>query len=139
MPFNKKIESSWIEKKIDKNCIAFAEEFGEYLSGKNMRDDRNVKPLTSSQIRIFFGEIKRIQLKGFDKEKSAFLLIRPKLAYAEARAKGTNIKSKPLLTDFRRVIEQAHLAVGDSEENFTRFVAFLEAILAYHKAYGGRN
>jgi CRISPR-associated protein Csm2 len=128
----------WITKCIDENTINFTSELGQYLAnniyinGKEIRDTA----LTTSQIRNFFGEIKRIQAKGFEKEKSAFLLLRPKLAYAEARV--TSKKRESKIKDFRQNIEKAHLQVVN-ETHFQNFVNFFEAILAYHKAAGGRD
>lgn len=109
-------------------------------SVKHICDLQNGRPgrmaLTTSQIRNFFGEVKRIQAKKYDNDKSAFLLIRPKLAYAEARAIQKGGKSR--ITDFRQVIERAHGAVSNQTQ-FQNFVDFLEATLAFHKFYGGRD
>ena len=78
-------------------------------------------------------------------------MVRPKLAYAEARATAKNPRNR--ISDFRGVMDKAHSAVYDNmdqstsedrlklvlEARFQRFVDFFEAILAYHKAYGGRD
>jgi CRISPR type III-A-associated protein Csm2 len=62
------------------------------------------------------------------------LLLRPKIAYAEARVLSKTQNSR--IQDFRKIMEKAHLAVSD-EKHFQNFVDFLEATLAYHKFYGG--
>ena len=86
--------------------------------------------LTSSQIRNIFGEVRRIQMSQSFKDK--LILLKPKLAYAAARADELGAYL------FRDVMTMAIDEVGDSEEKFQRFVDFFEAILAYHRAAGGR-
>ena len=41
--------------------------------------------LTNSKIRSIYGEIKRIQMGEFEKEKTSFYLLKPKVAYALGR------------------------------------------------------
>lgn len=91
--------------------------------------------MTTSQIRNFFGEVRRIQLKGYDENKSSFLLLRPKLAYAKARVIQKNKTSR--ITKFFEIFDTAHPKVT-TKESFQNYVDFLEAVLAYHKFYGGQ-
>lgn len=130
----------WILKEINEDTVWYAEKFGEYLCDKQPDNRLGRAAMTTSQIRNVFGEVKRIQAKvqakEFSTEKSAFLLLRPKIAYAEARVKAKSGKSK--IEEFRWVMEQAHAAVSDIEQ-FQNFVDFFEATLAYHKAAGGRD
>ena len=134
------LEKKWITTGITTEAIRFAEEFGKYLAG-DPRDSRAPK-LTTSQIRNFFGEVRRIQMQPLaqDRSRTDFLLLQPKLAYAAARAKNEGA------TAFRREMQKALEAVdinaaGDSEQaiekRFRNFCDLLEAILAYHKANGG--
>jgi CRISPR type III-A-associated protein Csm2 len=58
------------------------------------------------------------------------------LAYAEARVKSKTANSR--IEDFRKVMEKAHVSVQNSTQ-FQNFVDFLEAVLAYHKAAGGKD
>lgn len=135
MNFKDEFKPAWIVGMLDNAAVDFAQRFGEHLCDlQNGRLGRMA--LTTNQIRNFFGEVKRIQAKTYEKEKSAFLLIRPKLAYAEARALQKSGKSR--ITDFRQVMERAHAAVNN-EQQFQNFVDFLEAVLAFHKFYGGRD
>jgi CRISPR-associated protein Csm2 len=129
-------KTEWISHALDDKAIAFAEQFGEDLTSKVKKEKER---LTTNQIRNFFGEVRRIQLKGVLAEKTAFLLLRPKLAYAAKRA------DNPSAEDFKQVMEQAHIVVMQAENNdaefekrFKNYIDFLEAILAYHKAYGGK-
>jgi len=133
-----------IKNGITKECVDFADDFGKHLCALDDRGRPSRDALTTNQIRNFFSEVKRIQQNKItnQEEQSAFLLIRPKLAYAEARTSERSHKSR--IKDFRKVIELAHQAVDIKQEDptkmeqeFNNFVDFLEAILAYHKSYGG--
>lgn len=142
MAFNiEKFKPDWINGTVpfDNDTIQFAQDFGAHLC--DLQGDRiGREALTTSQIRNFFGEVRRIQSKiqqsGFTNNRTAFLLIRPKLAYAEAKVKSKQGKSR--IEDFRKVMENAHKAVV-KDSDFQRFVDFLEAVLAFHKFYGGRD
>lgn len=135
--FNK----DWITKGLTDAAVRFAEEFGKYLcnpfqDAKTQQWKAGSNAMTTSQIRNIYGEIKRIQAKGFNKEKSSFLLLRPKLAYAEARVLQKSRESR--ISDFRQIVEKAHQQVTD-DKHYQNFVDFFEATLAYHKFYGGRD
>lgn len=144
MAFKKEnFRKEWIAAEtLGDDAIPFAQEFGEYLCDLQQgRPGREA--MTTSQIRNFFGEVRRIQAKvqvdgekGFEKNKTAFMLLRPKLAYAQARVVSKLGRSR--VTSFREVIDEAHMAVK-TKEHFQNFVDFLEATLAYHKFYGGRD
>ncbi len=129
LDFPGRFEKRWITNGIDSSGIEFAESFGKFLQEAKF---------TTSQIRSVFGEVKRIQLKGFDKEQErrSFLLLRPKVAYAAKRAENKGA------TAFQQVIDQAIKTVAveepDSDRRFVNFCHLFEAILAYHKANGGR-
>lgn len=86
--------------------------------------------LTTSQIRNVFGLVKRMEINGFDAQE--FILLKPKLAYAAARANTDGTHA------FAEVLTRAIEAVDEDEKKFARFVDFFEAILAYHKAAGGK-
>jgi CRISPR-associated protein Csm2 len=126
--FIKEFDESWISDKITTTCITFSENFGKYLVDKG---------LTTSQIRNIFGEIKRIQLKGFENQKTDFLLLKPKIEYAAKRA------NKPATYKFKDILKLAIDAVDADNENaakrYENFCDFVEAVLAYHKAFGGRD
>jgi len=139
--FEPKFDPNWIAKAIDEKCIDYTEDLGEYLCDLDERQRTGRDALTTSQIRNFFGEIKRIQNVGIKQETSAFLLIRPKLAYATARAKQRNAYSRIIM--FRNVVELAYKNVDTQSEelpkHFQNFVDFLESTLAFHKVHGGRD
>ena len=114
---------------ITNNTVRFAEKFGDYLS----RGAKNV-PLTTSQLRRFFGEVKRQQMKGYDKRD--FVMLKPKLAYAAGRAKKPD-NGNPKIYIFYNVMVSAIDEVercSKKDEAFKNFISFFEAIVAYHKA-----
>src|SRR5262249_15789919 len=86
--------------------------------------------LTTSQIRNIYGMVKKMELSGFNANE--FVLLKPKLAYAASRA------GKDGARQFADVMTWAIDEVDQSAEKFERFVDFFEAILAYHKAAGGK-
>lgn len=114
-----------IETKVTDETVKFAEKFGQYLA-------KGGNKLTTSQLRRFFGEVRRIQMVGYEDAKSDFILLSPKLAYAVGRAKDKNKNSK--IADFYIVISNGISRVKD-EQSFKNFIKIFEAIVAYHKQY----
>ena len=89
--------------------------------------------LTNSKIRNVYGEIKRIQMGEFEKEKSSFYLLKPKVAYALGRdEKNEGLKL------FKKIFDKCFEFVKD-QKSYLNFCNLMEAILAYHKAYGGKD
>ena len=128
--FAKDFKKEWITGEFTPDTISFAEDFGEFLANHQM---------TTSQIRNIYGEVMRISAKGMEKKYKDFLLLKPKMAYA-ARRSGTRG-----IEEFKKVMDQAHEAVTETtdmagkEAAFQNFKDFFEAVLAYHKAAGGRE
>jgi CRISPR type III-A-associated protein Csm2 len=134
--WKEKIPETEILEKVTGKTVDFAERFGKYLAvdDKFTVQDRNGRSqekkrikLTTSQLRKFFGEIKRQQAKGFD--PTDFVLLKPKLAYAVGRAKDENAK----INDFYFVLADGIEKVK-TQEQFKNFIKIFEAIVAYHKA-----
>lgn len=123
--WERKFNVDWIKNSITKECIEYTKDFGKFLS------DRREGNLTTSQIRMVYGELKRIQMKGFEKEQTAFLLLRPKMAYADKRNESNGLK------ELKKVFDKAYQYV-ETSKNFDNFMNFMEATLAYHKAFGGK-
>ncbi|MBW7886397.1 MAG: type III-A CRISPR-associated protein Csm2, partial [Caldilineaceae bacterium] len=106
------------------------------------RDLKNTG-LTTSQIRALFGEVRQIQAQwkmGSQQQAQArrrLSLLKPKMAYRAKRER------KKAVEDLVAVLDPAlNLVIGEKDADlqtahFQRFVEFFEAILAYHKAYGG--
>ena len=90
--------------------------------------------LTTNQIRNVYGMVKRMELRldRDDFEYDELILLKPKLAYAAARADNEGAR------ELKNVLSWAIDEVGTDRKHFDRFVDFFEAILAYHRAAGGR-
>ena len=129
---NDRIPKEEIQNKVTDVTVQFAENFGKYLAV----DDYDSEPLTTSQLRKFFGEVKRQQMMGYN--ETEFTMLKPKLAYAVGRAKQNGKKNKAQkIEDFFVVITDAIdkvLSSPDRSKAFKNFITAFEAIVAYHKA-----
>lgn len=99
------------------------------------------RQVTSSQIRNIFGTARQIQLRWPTDPEAAYrdaVLLRPKLGYfakRDQRSRGMADLERilaPALEEMSRTQDAA-----ERQKRFDRFVDFLEAIVAYHKAHGG--
>jgi len=119
------INEEKIKKILDGDMKAlndYAHELGKHFAGGT---DREV--LTTSQIRNVLDEIQKMPEKEFDENR--LQLLRPKLAYAAGRH-GKKVREFQKLLD--RVIQLTE------KKNFKNFKYFVEAIVAYHRYYGGK-
>ncbi|MBI1240432.1 type III-A CRISPR-associated protein Csm2 [Umezakia ovalisporum] len=99
--------------------------FGPYL--KQQR-------LETNQVRKFLDAVNRLKAdlteKGeFSAIETEVVLLKPKLAYAAARQRA----AKPLGDVISAAIDKVN-----TKEDFERLVQFIESIIAYHKAEGGK-
>lgn len=96
--------------------------------------------LTRAQIRNIFTEVRKIEALWSAKPEDArrrLNMLKPKLAYQAARSTPVG-RLRDLLIPAIEEVEKA----GDDKERdrrFSRFMDLFEAILAYHRAQGGRN
>jgi CRISPR type III-A-associated protein Csm2 len=139
---NVKFNPEWITKEnaINDDVVDWTESFGEFLTqAVNDRDNwkKNIRPLTTSQIRKFYGELKRIQA-DFKNKKDQVPLLKAKLAYAVGRDMGT-ARAKSKIQEFYEELEKGITAVNGDDKNYTRFVSIVESIVAFHKLHGGRD
>ena len=129
---NDMISKQEIQEKVTDVTVLFAEKFGNYLAEK----EDQAEPLTTSQLRKFFGEVKRQQMTGYD--DTEFVMLKPKLAYAVGRAKQNGRKGKyQKIEDFYSVMADAIDKVEastDKPKAFKNFITAFEAIVAYHKS-----
>ncbi len=100
--------------------------------------------LTTNQIRALFGEMRMIEAMWSatnDGDHKAALrkliLLKPKMAYRARRERGRAVQELVQVLDgaVNEVIQEKDPDL--QTKHFARFVEFFEAILAYHKAYGG--
>lgn len=106
------------------SLVAEAERIGKALA----------RPLSTAQIRSVFGEVRMIEgdwQTDPDRAYRRLILLKPKMAYRARKESGPGVRS--LVSVLSPAVD---LVQGDAG-NFARFVEFFEAILAYHKAFGG--
>ncbi|NMC53639.1 MAG: type III-A CRISPR-associated protein Csm2 [Chloroflexi bacterium] len=122
--------------------IMTADETGEKLvKFADETADKLVRAsLTRAQIRNIFTEVRQIEsLWGMNRADALRRLnmLKPKLAYQTART--------PQMKDLQSVLSEAITLVSNAasddekDQRFERFMDLFEAILAYHRAKGGRN
>lgn len=111
--------------------------YSEQLASQLVRDG-----LGTSQIRNIFSEVRQIESmwRSGGQSQAAMrrlILLKPKMAYQAARER----KVENLVKGLSEAIGFVERAENDAqqEERFTKFVELFEAILAYHKAKGGRS
>lgn len=118
-----------VKNEVDEKFIDAAEQFGKYLVRQK---------LNTTQIRKIFGQVKKIEhLEDPKKFLPQLLMLLPIMAYTVER----NHQVQPL----REVLEPAIKAVNDAKDDpeeakkrFRLFCRGFEAIIAYHRAAGGR-
>jgi len=97
--------------------VSYADELGKHFA-------RSPKELSTGQIRNVLSELQTLQ----EYDGARLQLLRPKLAYAAGRHGGK-------VKDLHKVLEEA-ISLTD-ENNFSLLKNFVEAIVAYHRFYGG--
>ena len=121
-------KTEWIKiGGASKDFVDYADKFGRIL--KNGR-------LTTSQFRNFYSTLKTIEMKGFNKTKTKFYMLKPLLAYGQARQGSNGYR------EFKNVMDTCLDFIMNAEESkqeeyFKNFCRIVEAILAYHRAHGG--
>lgn len=134
-----KLEKRWIQHGITPDIVLWAESFGHKLC----EETDGKKPLTTGQLRKFFGEIKRIEANA-DMNLTDLLMLKPLLAYAVGRDKNNQGKNRTKIDEFAKEITKGIDAVIEGPEKerksyFNNFVNIFEAIVAYHKFYGAKE
>jgi len=98
--------------------IESAEKMGRHLKENEV---------STAQIRNVFHEVKNY---SFDKDGVYGLnMLRARLAYVAGRHKKVG--------DLQLVLDEGLKKIGDDKTKFKRFQDFFEAIVAFHKKYGG--
>jgi CRISPR-associated protein Csm2 len=97
--------------------------------------------LTRSQIRGIFTEVRKIDtMWGGPRQADAMRrlnMLKPKLDYQTARSESVKVLRDVLIL----AIDEVEKATNEKDRStrFHRFMELFEAILAYHRAEGGRN
>ncbi len=113
-----------------KELVEFAQTVAQVLVSNN---------LTRGQIRTIFTEVRQIEALWGTRRADALrrlLMLKPKLAYQAARIQSV-YRLKEVLSEAVDEVEKAPESKKDNA--FRRFVDLFEAILAYHRALGGKN
>ena len=135
-----KLDKSWVQEKITDNAVEWAKSFGEFLQTDDGRN-RGTKPLTTSQIRKFFGELKRIQADP-EKYQEEIPMLKAQLAYAVGRDASSfrgQVQYKTKIKEFYEELEKGIDYIRqENKGDLVRFVKLVESVVAYHKFYGGK-
>lgn len=120
--------------------VAFAERTAEQLV-KNQ--------LTRGQVRNIFTEVRKIEAlwdaegvnepdkRDYNKALRRLMMLKPKMDYQTSRIPQVELLKKVLSEAIDEV--QKGATNDDKTERFKRFMNLFEAILAYHRAKGGRS
>jgi CRISPR-associated protein Csm2 len=118
----------------DKELISLAQ-----ILGKKAKEGR----LQTSQLRAVFGEVRRIEMMLADENKKQqawyrLRLLEPKMLYRAARKESSSEGLQELTAYLKQALQCVLEAPEESRKDcFQRFLDFLEAVVAYHKAAGG--
>lgn len=130
--FNKpeipKVEDSEIRAIIEERNTTKLNEVAKRL-GEYYASGKDREKLSASQIRNILDKMQR--MKKYDKDQ--LQLLRPLLAYAAGKDRTPAKKLKHL----QEIIDKAITKTND-ESRFENLRNFFEAIVAYHRYYGGK-
>lgn len=143
---SKKVDQELIKENIIKGIVS-----GPYL--QEMKTDTLIRwaqilalvlvaeELKTAQIRKFLSGVRGVEAKvkrnppeHFSRQDVAFLKVY--LAYAKARQQAS---VKPLMEVMTAVIDRIREEGKEGLEDFEVFVRFVEAVVAYHRFYGGED
>jgi len=120
-----KYEKDGLSKLPANTLVEIAEKLGKYLKNSGLK---------TTQIRKFLDGIRRLDIQfnsGKQFLEDQVVLLKPKLAYAAGR----NSAVRPLMD----VLQPAITAGSRSYSDFKKLLSLIEAIVAYHKFYGGAD
>ena len=113
---------------LDKEAEKRAEDF--------IRVDRRDKPLTSAQLRRFFGEFrsleKKVNMVGFEKVKPLVKMVKSKASYA------ANPNNRKIPDTFKEFLIRNVDQIND-EKDFKAFMLYFEAVVGFCYGLGMRN
>ena len=113
---------------LDKEAGERAKEF--------VRVSRQDKPLTSAQLRRFFGEFrsleKKVNLAGFEKVKPLIKMVKSKASYA------ANPNNRKIPDTFKEFLISNVDQIND-EKDFKAFMLHFEAVVGFCYGLGMRN
>jgi len=118
----------------DKELISLAQRLGQEAKEGGLK---------TSQLRAVFGEVRRIEMMLVDESKQQqawyrLRLLEPKMLYRAARKESSSEGLRKLTAYLKEALR--YVLEASSQERtkrFQRFIDFMEAVVAYHKAAGG--
>lgn len=121
------------DPKATELTVKYAEEQGKFFA-------QEPKKLSTSQIRAIFDEVRQIEALWSQDTAQAIRrlsLLKPKMQY---RAKKEGGKVADLVKVLEASVNEVLKGSDEKEKHvyFRNFVDFFEAILAYHRAAGGK-
>lgn len=136
-----KLEKRWIHNGVNEEVIEWTKSFAQYLTPQ----DRT--KLSTSQLRKFFGELKRIKA-DYERNIDDLPMLEAQLAYAVGRDKNERGQSKTKIKEFYEELSKGIKAIRkeknteqdikNRKSDFLNFVKIVEATVAYHKYFGGK-
>ncbi len=136
------IDRRWSEEKAMKEIKeSFGENFVEEILGESKSDSNayiekikkyvqnNRSGITTAQLRNVFSKVKNLD------DCSELYTLRPKLAYVSGRAEKDEMKTLLFLLDELLV----KVSEKKQHEQLKQFKNFFEAVIAYHKYFGGKE
>jgi len=141
----------WVKNGPSNDLIKQVDKFGEYIAkllqktpynrktNDNNKDIGKEENVTTSQIRQIFGKLKSIEAKGYESTgmRTEFIMLKPLLAYAAGRHNKTGIDRLKDRVNWG-IDAVLNGPVEEETKRFKNFCKLFEAILAYHKAHGGK-
>ncbi len=119
-----------LSKMPNKQLVEYGEILGAFLVGNDLK---------TNQIRKFLDGIRQLENKvNKDMRDEAFsneelILLKVQLAYAAARED----KVEPFKRVINAAIDKVSASGKEGYDDFRKLVKFIEAVIAYHKYYGG--
>lgn len=114
------------------------------LRVQNQRGDFEIK-LTTSQIRKFLSAVNKIENKMAieqdnlsDDVINEIKYLKITLAYQTGRAGKIGNGRNPIEPLYNELVPKID-KIGNSKKLFTEFARYVEAVVAYHKFYGGKD
>ena len=106
-----------------------ANKYNDYIDRvkKFIYEKKNYDNMTASQLRNIFARVQKIN------SHQKLCLLRPKLAFIAGRSDTTRVMKTMIF-----LLDQLISNVDDVEK-LKQFKAFYEAVIAYHKYYGGKE
>lgn len=141
---NESERNRYLEKIIASGDAQTLVEIAQSISSELVQNKAE-NSVSTSQIRNIYGSCKKIEMKLNinninESFKSLYLLI-PKLEYANGRFNTKDRSGKDKIPGFRILVDWLSDAIKKAGSDMTKmnnFFNFFEAILAYHKAKGGK-